>query len=155
MRGREAAVRGLRRLRLAVSLAQPRMMDVRTKRAHDPVEPVDGYRVLIDRLWPRGVKQDAAHLDAWARELAPNDELRRWFGHDPSKFAEFARRYREELAAHTDAVDELRAHAGRGMVTIVFGARDAEHSTAAVLAALLRERSGKNIDSPTTRKDAP
>ena len=117
-------------------------MPVQTRRAYDPAEPGDGYRVLIDRLWPRGVKKDAAHLDAWARELAPSDELRRWFGHEPAKFDEFTRRYRDELAAHADAVDDLRARAEEGTVTIVFGARDAEHSNAAVLAALLREGSG-------------
>jgi uncharacterized protein YeaO (DUF488 family) len=114
-------------------------VDVRVKRAYEPADPGDGFRVLIDRLWPRGVKKDAAHVDLWARELAPSDDLRRWFGHDPAKFEEFARRYRDELSAHRDAVDELRDRARRGPVTIVFGARDVEHSNAAVLAALLRE----------------
>jgi uncharacterized protein YeaO (DUF488 family) len=110
-------------------------MEVRTKRAYEPAEPGDGYRVLIDRLWPRGVKKDDARIDQWAKELAPSDELRRWFGHDPERFDEFARRYRDELAAHEDALDALRE---RGTVTLVFGARDAEHSNAAVLAPLLR-----------------
>jgi uncharacterized protein YeaO (DUF488 family) len=113
-------------------------MDVRTKRVYEPADPRDGYRVLIDRLWPRGVKKDAAHVDQWARDLAPSDELRRWFGHDPAKFDEFARRYRDELAAHRDEIDELRSRAERGTVTIVFGARDAAHSNAAVFAPLLR-----------------
>jgi uncharacterized protein YeaO (DUF488 family) len=114
-------------------------MDVRIKRAYEPAEPGDGFRVLIDRLWPRGVSKQEAHIDEWARELAPSDELRRWFGHDPARFEEFARRYREELAAQGDALDRLRERAGQGTVTIVFGARDTEHSNAAVLAPLLRE----------------
>ena len=114
-------------------------MDVRTKRAYEPAEPGDGFRVLIDRLWPRGVRKQNAHIDEWARELAPSDELRRWFGHDPARFDEFARRYRDELAAHGDAIDRLRERAEQGTVTIVFGARDAAHSNAAVLAPLLRE----------------
>ena len=114
-------------------------MDVRTKRAYEPAEPGDGYRVLIDRLWPRGVSKDDAHIDQWAKELSPSDELRRWFGHDPERFAEFARRYRAELAAHRDALDALRERGEQGTVTIVFGARDAEHSNAAVLAPLLAD----------------
>jgi len=113
--------------------------DIRTKRAYDSPEAGDGYRVLIDRLWPRGVKRDALRLDEWAGELSPSDELRRWFGHDPERFGEFRARYREELAAHGDKVDELRNRAREGAVTIVYAARDREHSNAAVLAELLRE----------------
>ena len=79
--------------------------DVRLKRAYDPAEPGDGYRVLVDRLWPRGVSKERARLDEWARELAPSAELRTWFGHDPERFAEFERRYRAELAAHGDKLD--------------------------------------------------
>jgi uncharacterized protein YeaO (DUF488 family) len=114
-------------------------MSVRIKRIYEPAEPGDGRRVLIDRLWPRGVKKDDARLDRWARELAPSDELRRWYGHDPAKFEEFARRYRAELAGQHEAVEALRASAERETVTLVFGARDARHSNAAVLAALLAE----------------
>lgn len=115
------------------------MGDVRIKRAYERAEPGDGHRVLIDRLWPRGVSKQQARIDEWARELAPSDGLRRWFGHDPARFDEFARRYRDELAAQREALDRLRARAARGTVTIVFGARDAAHSNAAVLAALLRD----------------
>jgi uncharacterized protein YeaO (DUF488 family) len=118
------------------------VIDVRIKRAYEPATPGDGYRVLIDRLWPRGVTKQQARIDEWARELAPSDQLRRWFAHDPAKFDEFARRYRDELAAHRDALDKLRARAGAGTVTIVFGARDAAHSNAAVLAAVLRDDEG-------------
>lgn len=114
-------------------------VQVHVKRAYDPVEPGDGHRVLIDHVWPRGVKRDAAHLDEWARELAPSDELRKWFNHDPARFDEFRARYRAELAEHADELDELRARARAGGVTIVYAARDREHNNAVVLAELLRE----------------
>lgn len=117
-------------------------MGVRTKRAYEPAEPDDGYRVLIDRLWPRGVRKDAARIDQWAREVAPSDELRRWYGHEPAKFEEFARRYRAELAGQADTIKALRDRARHETVTIVFGARDAPHSNAAVLAPLLEAGDG-------------
>ena len=113
--------------------------DVRLKRAYDPAEPGDGYRVLIDRLWPRGVSKERARLDEWARELAPSTELRTWFGHDPERFAEFERRYRTELAAHSGKLDELRRRARHGTLTLVYAARDEEHNDAVVLAEVLRE----------------
>jgi uncharacterized protein YeaO (DUF488 family) len=112
-------------------------VDVRTKRVYDPAEPGDGYRVLIDRLWPRGVSRERAHIDEWARDLAPSTDLRKWFNHDAERFSEFRKRYREELRAHTDKIDELRARAGRGTVTIVYGARDTKHNDAVVIAELV------------------
>jgi uncharacterized protein YeaO (DUF488 family) len=115
-------------------------LDVRTKRVYDPAEPGDGYRVLIDRLWPRGVSRERARLDEWARELAPSDGLRKWFNHDPKRFAEFRKRYRDELLSHIDRVDELRERARHGRVTIVYGARDTEHNDAVVIAELVRAR---------------
>jgi uncharacterized protein YeaO (DUF488 family) len=115
-------------------------VDVRAKRAYEEAAGSDGYRVLIDRLWPRGVSKADARLDEWARELAPSDELRRWFGHDPARFDEFRRRYANELAAHEDRLDELRARARAGTVTLVYGARDTEHNDAVVLAEILRGR---------------
>jgi uncharacterized protein YeaO (DUF488 family) len=114
-------------------------MDVRLKRAYDAPEPADGYRVLVDRLWPRGVSRDTASLDEWARELAPSAALRRWFGHDPERFAEFRRRYRDELAAQEPKLRELRDRAREGALTLVYGARDTEHNDAVVLAEILRE----------------
>ena len=117
---------------------QPGPMDVRLKRAYEPVARSDGYRVLIDRLWPRGVSKDQARLDEWARELAPSSELRRWFGHDPARFAEFRRRYLDELAAQEEKLRELRRRAREGTLTLVYGARDSEHNDAVVLAELLR-----------------
>jgi uncharacterized protein YeaO (DUF488 family) len=113
-------------------------VDVRTKRVYDPAGRGDGYRVLIDRLWPRGVSKEDAKLDEWARDLAPSDELRRWFGHQPERFDEFRRRYTDELREHAGQVGELRRRARDGTVTILFGARDAEHSNAAVLAPIVR-----------------
>lgn len=112
-------------------------MAVRTKRIYEPASGDDGYRVLIDRLWPRGVSKADAQLDDWAKELSPSDELRRWYGHEPEKFERFADRYREELAEHGAKLDELRERAADGTVTILFGARDAPHSNAAVLVELL------------------
>jgi uncharacterized protein YeaO (DUF488 family) len=111
--------------------------DVAMKRAYEPVGEDDGYRVLIDRIWPRGVSKERARLDEWARQLAPSTELRRWFGHDPARFEEFRRRYIEELAAERDKLDELRRRARSGKVTLVYGARDREHNDAVVLAELL------------------
>jgi uncharacterized protein YeaO (DUF488 family) len=116
-------------------------MAVRMKRAYEPAERSDGYRVLIDRIWPRGVSKEQAHLDEWARELAPSSELRRWFGHDPAKFEEFRRRYRDELAAQGEKLGELRGRARKGTLTLIYSARDTEHNDAVVLAELLRARS--------------
>jgi uncharacterized protein YeaO (DUF488 family) len=113
--------------------------DIQIKRIYDPPEPGDGYRVLVDHLWPRGVSRERARLDEWARELAPSDELRKWFDHVPERFAEFRRRYREELAAHPELLKRLGERASRGRLTIVYAARDREHNNAAVLAELLRE----------------
>jgi uncharacterized protein YeaO (DUF488 family) len=94
--------------------------------------------VLIDRIWPRGVTREEARLDEWARELAPSAELRHWFGHDPSRFEEFRRRYRDELAAHEEKLRELRRRSQEGTLTIVYGARDREHNDAVVLIDVLR-----------------
>lgn len=113
-------------------------MDVRLKRAYDPPAEDDGCRVLIDRLWPRGVSREHAQLDEWARELAPSGELRTWFGHDPSRFEEFRRRYLKELEAHEPKLTELRRIARDRPLTLVYGARDTEHNDAVVLAELLR-----------------
>lgn len=113
-------------------------MAVQTKRAYEAATQSDGYRVLVDRLWPRGVTREEARLDEWARELAPSPELRKWFGHDPGRFEEFRRRYGEELAEHEEKLRELRRRARKGSLTLVYGARDTEHNGAVVLARLLR-----------------
>ena len=113
-------------------------IDVRLKRAYEPAASSDGYRVLIDRLWPRGVRRDAARLDEWARELAPSGELRRWFDHDPARFAEFRRRYTAELGGQEEKLRELRRRAHAGRLTLVYAAHDEEHNDAVVLAQILR-----------------
>jgi uncharacterized protein YeaO (DUF488 family) len=113
-------------------------MDVRVKRAYEPVSPGDGYRVLIDRLWPRGVSREQAQLDEWDKDLSPSTELREWFGHDPERFEEFRRRYIEELRARRPRIAELRRHARTGRLTLVHSARDTEHNDAVVLAEVVR-----------------
>jgi uncharacterized protein YeaO (DUF488 family) len=113
-------------------------MDIRLKRAYEPAAPGDGYRVLIDRLWPRGVSRDQARLDEWQKDLAPSPELRRWFGHEPSRFEEFRRRYIQELRSERARLAALRRRAREGTLTLVYAARDAEHNDAVVLAEILR-----------------
>ena len=112
---------------------------VRTRRVYDPPDPADGYRVLVDRLWPRGLAKSAAALDEWLRAIAPSDELRRWYGHEVDKFAEFRERYGVELGTveRADALAHLRELAAAGPLTLLTATRDVEHSQAAVLAAHL------------------
>ena len=113
-------------------------MTIRRKRVYEPPAPEDGFRVLIDGLWPRGVSHERAAIDLWARELAPSDELRRWYGHQQERFEEFGRLYRDELDGRRELLTGLRRRAQSGTVTLVFAARDAEHSNAAVLEDVLR-----------------
>ncbi len=113
--------------------------DVQIKRIYDPAQDSDGYRVLVDHVWPRGVSRERARLDEWARELAPSDELRTWFSHVPERFEKFRARYRDELAAHSEVLENLRERASDGRLTIVYAARDREHNNAAVLAELVRD----------------
>ncbi len=112
---------------------------VRIKRVYEPAADDDGYRVLVDRLWPRGVSKDKAHLDTWMKDIAPSTELRRWFGHDPARWDEFERRYRAEIAEPERSllVDALAERATQGQVTLVFGARDTLHNEAVVLCAVV------------------
>ena len=113
-------------------------MDIRLKRAYEPASADDGYRVLVDRLWPRGVSKQQARLDEWEKELAPSSELREWFGHEPGRFAEFRRRYIDELRANAPRLKELRQRARAGTLTLVYSAHDPEHNDAVVLAEVLR-----------------
>jgi uncharacterized protein YeaO (DUF488 family) len=113
-------------------------VDIRLKRAYEPASAEDGYRVLVDRLWPRGVSKQEARLDEWEKELAPSTELREWFGHDPGRFAEFRRRYSDELRANAPRLTELRRRARAGTLTLVYSAHDSEHNDAVVLAEVLR-----------------
>jgi uncharacterized protein YeaO (DUF488 family) len=116
--------------------------DIRVRRVYGHPEPQDGTRVLVDRLWPRGLAKDAARLDEWAKDVAPSSELRTWYGHDPAKFGEFCRRYTDELAqgAPRAALDHLASLAAQGPVTLLTATRDIDHSQAAVLAQLLRHQ---------------
>lgn len=118
--------------------------NVQSKRIYDPAEADDGYRVLVDHVWPRGVSRERADLDEWAKELAPSDELRRWFDHVPERFEEFRSRYRAELADHADAVDALRSRAWHDRVTVLYAARDREHNNAVVVAEVLRDDPSAN-----------
>jgi uncharacterized protein YeaO (DUF488 family) len=112
------------------------------RRAYDRGNPGDGYRVLVDRLWPRGISKRHAALDEWAKDLAPGSELRRWYGHDPARFDEFARRYRRELkqAPALEAIARLRTAAPDSQITLVTATRDIEHSGARVLLDVLMGR---------------
>jgi uncharacterized protein YeaO (DUF488 family) len=113
---------------------------IRIKRAYDPPEEEDGARFLVDRLWPRGMKKAALPIAAWCKEVAPSNELRQWFSHDPDKWKEFQRRYRAELAAHDTGWQPLLDAAKQGNVTLLYGAHDTEHNNAVVLKAFLEER---------------
>lgn len=112
---------------------------MRIKRVHDLPEVGDGCRVLVDRLWPRGVRKENAKVDLWLRDLAPSNELRKWFGHDPSRWQEFCRRYRAELTTKTETLAQFRRKAAEGPVTLVFAARDREFNNAVALKRFLEE----------------
>ena len=111
---------------------------VEIKRVYEPAQAGDGTRILVDGIWPRGVSRERAAVAEWLPEVAPSTELRRWFGHDPSRWGEFRLRYREELAANP-RVAELASIAGSGTLTLVYSARDEEHNQAVVLAEVVAE----------------
>jgi uncharacterized protein YeaO (DUF488 family) len=117
--------------------------NVRLKRAYAAPAATDGARVLVDRLWPRGVSREAAALDQWMKEIAPSDDLRRWFGHDPARWDDFRRRYVDELRAHDSLVETLRALARRGPLTLVYGARDETQNDAVVLRDVILGTKGR------------
>jgi uncharacterized protein YeaO (DUF488 family) len=113
-------------------------MTIGAKRIYDPPSPDDGYRVLVDRLWPRGIKRETMHIDAWLKDVAPSDALRRWFGHDRKKWSAFRRRYASELRRRPNDWWPILKAAKRGPVTLLYGARDQEHNHAVALADYLR-----------------
>jgi len=114
-------------------------MPVSLKRAYESPSPGDGYRVLVDRLWPRGVSKEEAALDDWVREIAPSDDLRTWFDHDPERWEEFRKRYRSELDEHREALRSLAGIAAGGQLTLVYGAKDREHNNAVVIKEYLEK----------------
>jgi uncharacterized protein YeaO (DUF488 family) len=119
-----------------------RKPDIRLKRAYEPPAAADGARILVDRLWPRGVRKADLAIERWLKEVAPSPALRRWFGHDPARWAEFRRRYRAELEARPEPLEELRRAAEAGRVTLVYAARDEAHNHAVLLRELLTGNPG-------------
>jgi uncharacterized protein YeaO (DUF488 family) len=115
--------------------------NIKLKRAFDSARSTDGTRVLVDRLWPRGVRKADAAIDLWAKDIAPSTLLRKWFAHDPARWHEFRRRYSEEIHRHRDQLDELRSLAQKGRITLVFAAHDEAHNDAVVLREILLRRS--------------
>ena len=112
-------------------------MNLKIKRIYEPSDKGDGTRVLVDRLWPRGMTKAKAGVDIWLKELAPSAELRKWFGHDPDKWVEFKKRYRAELEENDEQVTRLREEIKKGVVTLLYGAKDEEHNDAVVLMEFL------------------
>lgn len=112
-------------------------LDIRLKRAYAPASAEDGIRILVDRLWPRGLTKAEAAVDRWIRDLAPSSDLRRWFGHDPSRWEEFRREYARELRMRRELLEEVRSLAQQGRITLLFGARDETHNDAVALREVL------------------
>lgn len=123
-------------------MAKAKPLRLAVKRAYDPPASADGQRVLVDRVWPRGVKKEALRLDGWLKDVAPSTRLRKWFGHDPDKWDDFRTRYFRELDAQPEAVAALRERCARGKVTLVYGAKDTAHNQAVALKAYLVKSAG-------------
>jgi uncharacterized protein YeaO (DUF488 family) len=112
-------------------------MKIKIKRVYEPPEKDDGTRILVDRLWPRGLTKEKAAVDLWLKDLAPSTELRKWFAHDPAKWAEFKRRYHDEISRNTEQLALLKNQREKGQVTLLYGAKDKEHNEAIVLQEIL------------------
>lgn len=110
---------------------------IKLKRIYDEALPDDGRRIYVDRLWPRGLKKEKVKIDEWVKEIAPSDALRKWFGHDPSKFAEFKKRYLKELEPKSEILAKIRKEGERKSITLLFSAKDTEHNNAVVLKEIL------------------
>ena len=111
--------------------------NVKLKRAYEPPAADDGMRILVDRLWPRGISKERAAIDQWMKEISPSTELRKWFGHDPARWNEFRRRYAKEVRQNADLLDQLRSLARQGLITLVYSAHDEEHNDAVELRHLI------------------
>lgn len=112
-------------------------MKIKIKRVYESPEKTDGFRILIDRVWPRGMTKEKASVDLWLKEIGPSTALRKWFNHDPEKWNEFKKRYVKELKNNKEAVDQIKAHLKKGAVTLVYSAKDEEHNQAVVLKEFL------------------
>jgi|SRR6516162_598531 len=148
-RSPQSPTEGLARRRVSSARAQSkreRPLSVQLKRAYDPPSRADGARVLVDRIWPRGMRKDAIGIDAWLPNLGPSTALRQWFGHDPKRWTEFRRRYQQELAAKRPLLDQLAGYARHGRLTLVFSARDVLHNQAVVI----KEMVGRARMSPSS-----
>jgi uncharacterized protein YeaO (DUF488 family) len=117
-------------------------MTLHIKRVYEPKARGDGTRILVDRLWPRGLRKTEADVDIWLKEISPSPQLRKWFGHDPAKWDEFRSRYTDELRENASAVEELRLEIKKANVTLLYGAKDEEHNQAVALAEFLEKHSG-------------
>jgi uncharacterized protein YeaO (DUF488 family) len=117
--------------------------NIKLKRAYEPPSAEDGTRVLVDRLWPRGIKKAMAAIDLWTKDAAPSTELRQWFGHEAGRWQEFRRRYADELRAKPDRLEALRALARKGPITLIFGAHDELHNDAVVLREILLDEAAR------------
>lgn len=112
---------------------------IRIKRAYEPFSKDDGFRILVDRLWPRGVSKEKAHLDLWIKDIAPSKDLRKWFSHDPDKWKEFEDKYREELKDKNELIQKIKdIEEDKGKVTLIYSAKDEEHNNAVVLEDILK-----------------
>jgi uncharacterized protein YeaO (DUF488 family) len=117
-----------------------RSLKVEIKRVYEEPRPADGTRILVDRLWPRGLSKERARVDLWLKDIAPSTELRKWFSHDPNKWTEFQARYRQELKSEADLLDVLKKKAAKGPITLLYGAKDEVHNEAVVLQSLLQPK---------------
>lgn len=116
------------------------MAEIRLKRAYEKPAPEDGMRILVERLWPRGLSKARAHIDLWMKDVAPSPELRKWFNHDPDKWTDFQKRYRAELRENKGLIEELREKCKGQTVTFVYAARDEEHNSAVLLKNYLEHK---------------
>ena len=126
-----------RKSSLATKVSEKVKHELKLKRVYEPPHKDDGTRILVDRLWPRGLTKEKAKVDLWLKEIAPSTELRKWFGHDPKKWRSFRERYQTELKHHSDQLKLLKSKAKEGTVTLIYGARDQEHNEALVLKEFL------------------
>lgn len=115
-------------------------MDIQIKRVYEDISKTDGFRILVDRVWPRGMTKEKAAIDLWLKEIAPTTELRKWFGHDPEKWKEFKKRYKKELKQNEEAVNQVKQQIKKGKVTLVYSAKDEEHNQAVVLQEFLLDK---------------